>query len=101
MTPAEQAREGINAYLKGSYFMSALNTKGMKLLTNGHLVTFEVSDIADKVCVITANGRTEYENTNTINYNANYDDVFIRFEAYWNDSGEFIYTNPVWVENVQ
>lgn len=96
MSASEKAKEGIKAYIAGRYYMSAWNTKSMKLITDHHLVTFKVSDIADKIVLVTGKVRMEYENTDTINYVAQKDDIFIRFEAYWAD-GEFVYSNPVFV----
>lgn len=96
MSASEKAKEGIKAYIAGRYYMSAWNTKSMKLITDHHLVTFKVSDIADKIVLVTGKIRMEYENTDTINYVAQGDDIFIRFEAYWGD-GEFVYSNPVFV----
>lgn len=79
--------------------MSGRNTKSMKVVTDNHLATFKLSDYADKAYVVTANGRTEYTNVDTINYVAQATDKFVRFEAFWGD-GEFVFSNPVWVEPV-
>lgn len=101
MSVAEKAKAAIKAYIDGCYYMSGTNTKSMKLTTDNRLVTFKLSDFADRVYVITANGRQEYLNVDSVNYVANANDMFVRFEAFWDngdDRGEFIFTNPVWVE---
>ena len=101
MSVAKKAKAAIKAYIDGCYYMSGTNTKSMKLTTDNRLVTFKLSDFADRVYVITANGRQEYLNVDSVNYVANANDMFVRFEAFWDngdDRGEFIFTNPVWVE---
>lgn len=97
LSASDKAKEAVKAYLGGRYYMSGKNTKSMKLVTNGHLVTFKLNDFADKAYVITANGRTEYTGVDTINYVAQASDKFVRFESFWDD-GEFVFSNPVWVE---
>lgn len=99
LSASDKAKEAIMAYLGGRYYMSGRNTKSMKVVTDNHLVTFKLSDYADKAYVVTANGRTEYTNVDTINYVAQATDKFVRFEAFWDD-GEFVFSNPVWVEPV-
>ena len=105
MSAQNKAKEIMKAYLSGNYYMSAQNTKSMKLTCNGNLVTFKVSDFADRMYVITANGRSNaYTNTDTITYLAQRSDKFIRFEAFWEDETnnyyEFVFSNPVWVEEI-
>lgn len=99
LSASDKAKEAIMAYLGGRYYMSGRNTKSMKVVTDNHLVTFKLSDYADKAYVVTANGRREYTNVDTINYVAQATDKFVRFEAFWGD-GEFVFSNPVWVEPV-
>lgn len=97
MTPEQKAKEAIKSYIAGRYYMSGKNTHTMTLTTNSKNVVFTVDDYADKIVIVTATRRIEYTDVNSVNLVAKEDDIFIRFEAYWND-GEFIFTNPVWVE---
>jgi len=97
MTPFLQAKEGIKAYIMGRYYMVGLGNYSMRISIDGNTITFRVSDFSPKIRVITAQGATEYSNTDTVRCTPTKADKYVRFEAFWDD-GDFVFSNPIFID---
>ena len=97
LSPALQAKEGIKAYIQGRYYMVGVGNYSMRMAIDGNTITFRVSDFCPKIKIITANGVSEFTNTDTARYTPSGTDKYVRFEAAWDD-GDFIFSNPIFID---
>lgn len=92
-----KAEAGLDAYHAGRYYMSAWNSQT--------ITSFEVDDNRIKLSVtgspakfkfVTNLRKEEVENGSDVYIQEG--ETYLRFEAYYDD-GEFIFTNPIWIED--
>ena len=95
--PQVAAEAALDAYLAGRYYMSAWGEKRIvSLSVTDTVASFTVSESASELRVITSSGTTTGSGT-TITKQMN-GESYVRFEAYFDDA-DFIFTNPVFLEN--
>lgn len=91
------AEAALDAYIAGRYYMSGLNTHTISGVSVNNTATFTVSSNASTIRAKTKFKTQEISNTNSISIPINDKDVYVRFEAYFEDK-DFIFTNPVFIE---
>lgn len=116
----DTAEDGLDSYLAGRYVATGVGHYRVSALNiSGSNVSFEVTGTPSKIKAITSERVIELSNTNSISVSIQKGEMYVRFEAYYNNtpSGwnnmtlneqydlmlsqgymDFLFTNPIFIE---
>jgi hypothetical protein len=71
------------------------------LSVSGKVIHYSVDGNPSKVTIVTNKGRQDYNGTNSVDYSIEKGVNFVRFETFYDndEKKDFIFSNPVWVED--
>lgn len=102
-TVAQRSEAGLDAYIAGRYYMSALanhSITGFAVMND--IVSLNLSDAATSIVAISNMGKVVIAtNSSSATYTIPQGATYLRFEVFFNNDEihDFIYTNPIWIED--
>lgn len=96
-----KAEAGLDCYINGRFYASGLgNHRITELYEKNGIIKFSVDGTPSSLSVITNIGR-ESVSGNSLSYNIEKGVSYVRFEVFYDndEKKDFIFTNPIWVED--